>query len=530
MGALGTWDLADELSARPDARRTTTIATVSRVDDDGSVWVRLPGADADTPVNGQTYVDVSPGQTVQATIEGGRCSITGNASSPAVGGGYVRQVIAPVEQKATNALEEAQRAHDAADAAENDAKRAAVAAESAEGSAADAANAATAAQGSASTAAGAASQAQSSAAQANAAASQAQADASTAATAADAAQASAAQARQDADTAKASATRANTAANDALAQLSNVQDVIGTVTWLAEHGTYEPTLDMTVDPDKTYYVRVMPMDGLLCDSSGSVLVTDAGEPIAVASVAHSDGWLYLPVAEPIDAGLPYYYELTVDEAMGHYVASHLALTDAGLWVLKDESAYRLLVSSDGVRVVDPAGHTVTTFGESVTFDSERPQYIGGEDAYIMYYDSDNDGRPDSILIDGENVRVGGAGKRLSEMLAEVGQASADASAALDSATLEITSTHGQLFKNGSESTVLKVAVFPAGGGRLDTIEDVRARFGASAYVEWRWMRNDGAWGTMVTTDPHISMGGMWLTVTPGDVDVKTTFEASLVLP
>lgn len=487
----------------------THLATVTRVED-GITYVRLDGSQVDTPVS--MLVNARQGDRVSVVIQNNVARITGNATSP------------PTDDQT------AKRALIAADAAERDAARAADAAESAEGSASTAADAATAARKSADDAVIDAAAARSAASQAQSGASNASTSAANAAQSASSANASATQAAGDAASAKADATRANTAANDALAQLSNVQDVLGTVTWLAEHGTYEPTPDMTVDSDKTYYVRVMPMDGLLCDSSGNPLVTDAGEPIAVASVAHSDGWLYLPVAEPTDAGLPSYYELTVDEAMAHYVASHLALTDAGLWVLKDETAYRLLVASDGVRVVDPAGHTVTTFGESVAFDSERPQYIGGEDAYIMYYDSDGDGSPDSILIDGENVRVGGEGKRLSEMIAEVGQASADASAALDSATLEITSTHGQLFKNGSESTVLKVAVFPAGGGRLDTIEDVRARFGASAYVEWRWMRNDGAWGTMVTTDPHISMGGMWLTVTPGDVDVKTTFEASLVLP
>ncbi|MBR2838989.1 MAG: hypothetical protein IKE55_09415, partial [Kiritimatiellae bacterium] len=81
------------------------------------------------------------------------------------------------------------------------------------------------------------------------------------------------------------------------------------------------------------------------------------------------------------------------------------------------------------------------------------------------------------------------------------------------------------------STVLQVAVFPNGGGRLDTIAGVRERFGAGAYVEWRWKHDaDGTWGTLATDDPHLSNGGMWLTVTPTDVASKTSFEASLVVP
>ena len=119
---------------------------------------------------------------------------------------------------------------------------------------------------------------------------------------------------------------------------------------------------------------------------------------------------------------------------------------------------------------------------------------------------------------------------------EASAAAADAAqeareTALDGCHLVITSTNGQLFKNGSESTVLQVAVFPNGGDRLDDIDDVRARFGAGAYVEWRWMHeSSGEWGTLVGTDPHLSHGGMWLTVTPQDVATKTTFSASLVVP
>lgn len=114
--------------------------------------------------------------------------------------------------------------------------------------------------------------------------------------------------------------------------------------------------------------------------------------------------------------------------------------------------------------------------------------------------------------------------------ARADEAHAAAEAALDAGTLAITSTHGLLFKNGSESTVLQVAVFPNGGGRLDTMDEVRGRFGAGARIEWRWRHEGGEWGTLLSTDPHISHEGMWLTVSPEDVAAKTSFEASLVIP
>ena len=103
--------------------------------------------------------------------------------------------------------------------------------------------------------------------------------------------------------------------------------------------------------------------------------------------------------------------------------------------------------------------------------------------------------------------------------------------ALDGAFLVLTSTNGQLFKNGTESTILQVAIFPNGGTRCDTIEQVRSRFGSTAYIEWKWMHeSSGEWGTLVSTDSHLSRGGMWLTVSPDDVATKTTFAASLVVP
>ena len=128
--------------------------------------------------------------------------------------------------------------------------------------------------------------------------------------------------------------------------------------------------------------------------------------------------------------------------------------------------------------------------------------------------------------------VVGAGDRIASIAEEAATNALDAVAtALDSAHLVITSTAGQLFKNGAESTILQVAVFLSGGGRCDTLDDVRARFGQSARIEWRWRHDSsGTWGTLVSSDPHISHDGMWLTVTPEDVETKTTFEASLVVP
>ncbi len=172
-----------------------------------------------------------------------------------------------------------------------------------------------------------------------------------------------------------SAAAANKAASGALTQLSVVEDVVGTLTWISEHGTYVLTQDTEVVPGKHYFEKQGDVYNLIINPSGN----------------------------PSTEG---YYELSgVDEAVTNYVATHLALTNEGLWVVNDSGSYKVLLSSEGMKVFDPDGLPVSTFGESIEFSSTRPQHIGGDDAYITFYDSDNDGIPDAINIGGSNVTV-----------------------------------------------------------------------------------------------------------------------------
>ena len=172
-----------------------------------------------------------------------------------------------------------------------------------------------------------------------------------------------------------SAAAANKAANGALTQLSVVEDVVGTLTWISEHGTYVLTQDTEVVPGKHYFEKQGDVYNLIINPSGN----------------------------PSTEG---YYELSgVDEAVTNYVATHLALTNEGLWVVNDNGSYKVLLSSEGMQVFDPDGLPVSTFGESIEFSSTRPQHIGGDDAYITFYDSNNDGVPDAINIGGSNVTV-----------------------------------------------------------------------------------------------------------------------------
>ena len=297
---------------------------------------------------------------------------------------------------------------------------------------------------------------------------------------------------------------ANAAAVGALAGLSTLESVVGTVQWFADHR--RPSADTAVQAGKTYYSY---------DQSTGAM--GAVEPEGTENPAQ-EGW----------------YEL--DSTIQNYVVSHVAETAEGLYVLSLANGWRVLVSSGAVAsypagcyIIDGNGTVQqSTTAAGVDFNPGKSWHIGSDDAYILYTPA-TAGDPASIVIGGSRVQLGSS-KTLAQWEAELEQAVDDAAAALDSATIAITSTNGNLFKNGAESTVLQVAVFPNGGDRLDTIAQVRSRFGAGAYIEWKWKHENGDWGTLPSSDSHLSQGGMWLTVTPVDVESKTSFEASLVVP
>lgn len=210
------------------------------------------------------------------------------------------------------------------------------------------------------------------------------ASAAMASQAANSAQESALAAAAQADIAQNEASLANKYANGALTQLSVVEGVLGTLNWVSEHATYKASQDTEVMPGKLYFTK--------------------------------SGNMYTPVANPTgNPSTSGYYEIdSITEAVSNYVASHLSLTNDGLWVLNDNNSYKILLSSTGMKVYDASGVLVSTFGESIVFGSTRTQVIGGESNYIMF--DPNDG---SITINGSNVKIGNTGKKLSEVLTDI---------------------------------------------------------------------------------------------------------------
>lgn len=424
-------------------------ATVTRVEG-STVWVHIPGGVDETPV--KKTISAKKGDIVQVRISGGSAYLLGNASNPPTD-----------DTQAFKARDTAIEAKGIAERSEQEAKRAKQAADSAE------------------KAAGRAWQ-------------------------------KAGEAEEAADEAKESAATANRAANGALTQLSVVEDVVGTLTWISEHGTYALSEDTEVIPGKHYFEKI--------GDVYNIIVNPSGDP-------SSEG----------------YFELSgIDEAVTNYVSTHLALTNAGLWVVNDNRSYKILLASDGMKVYDAQGNLVATFGESISFSSTRPQYIGGEDAYIIFYDSNNDGVPDAINIGGSKVLIGG-NKKLSDVLtsldistrqtasgAEITVAGQTVSLkdGIDAAVLRIDSSRGTVFKNNQVSTVLTVVVY-IGSDRITNITDLHSRFGQTAHLQWYWQRlGEDTYSIIVASDHKLSNDGFTLTLTPEEVDTKVTFMCELI--
>ena len=374
-------------SMRPSTKTVTGVYVGK--DGEGKAWVRLSGAQASIPVR-RMAVQADVGDTVSVTVGNGRAVVDSNVSNPSASS----TAVVKVERRAVVAQETAVKAVDYA----------------VEASAASAAARASAngAQISAEKAHVAAENAEADAARAHAAADDAMAEAVIAHDAADSAQASANSASND-------AARANTAANDALVQLSNVEGVVDTLGWFASHAT--ATTDEQVDPTKTYYT----FDG----SSYSVVENPSDEDIKTYSKTSDeeidpektyyvmDGDEYVEVDNPDVSHIGDYYELTtnyyeLDATIQNYVASHLALTDDGLFLVMDGSDMRLKIDTNGVYVTDGVGHEVASFTDSgVHFDSTTPQTVGGDNAYIRYYDSNDDGNADSMEISADSITLAG---------------------------------------------------------------------------------------------------------------------------
>lgn len=200
------------------------------------------------------------------------------------------------------------------------------------------------------------------------------------------------QAQISADDAKASAIAANIASNSALTQLSVVEDVASVLTWISEHGTYKSSEDTAVISGKLYFTR----SGTDPDYEYTLITEPTGNP-------HTNN----------------YYEIDTlgDESVSNYISSHLALTNAGLWVVNDNNSYKILLAGGqnaGMHIYDEYGNLVVSYGDTIEFSDSKEFHIGNQNAYIIFNPANNG----SITIGGSNITLGDS-RTLDQVLAEL---------------------------------------------------------------------------------------------------------------
>jgi hypothetical protein len=132
------------------------------------------------------------------------------------------------------------------------------------------------------------------------------------------------------------------------------------------------------------------------------------------------------------------------------------------------------------------------------------------------------------FIDQLNTSVIQSQDFISLVVGQVDDSVEDAMKDATPAVLRIDSSRGTVFKDNQVSTVLSVSIH-YGSQIIENNTALRATFGATAHLQWEWLRMDeDRYGVISADDTRLSNGGFTLTLGPADVDVKVTFRCTLI--
>ena len=226
------------------------------------------------------------------------------------------------------------------------------------------------------------------------AAESAYASAEEAAAAAGWAQSSAESAYQSAQSALADAYSAQESARNAGSGLAEVENIVGTLNWLTQHGSFVLTADEAPQDGKVYYTLDGGNYALTTDTElaehKQYYVLDDGEYVPVTSPDVADIATYYErsemtvnkVTEPKAEDIGTYFESWIGESLQNYIASHLWLDDYGLNLTVDTgSGYRLHEGTVdgshqmGMYILDALGNTVSSFGETVQIGPDAKAHV-----------------------------------------------------------------------------------------------------------------------------------------------------------
>lgn len=347
-------EFANSLKNIPDSKTSPydTQAEVRRVE--GNIaWVHIPGGVDETPV--QLTTNAKKGDIVQVRVSGGRAWLYGNQTSPPTDDTTAKEAqktAAVADEHAVNAVTSAMLAQQFAETAREEAA----------------------------SASSAASQAWTKAGEAETAANQATQALTTVQNNLTETTRLATEAKGAADRAETSAAEAYTSATAAQWQLGMVEDVVGTLEWIATHAIYQLTEDTTVETGKWYYslaATVVPQANL------KVFELQSGRYYLPTTK-----FVYTAVAEPDVADIATYYEydsetgtysltedVAIDEEKTYYTRSQFPYyTVATGSAINPSLTYYTVVASS---VIPAAGSNPSALGyyEIGSYDKTVQNYI-----------------------------------------------------------------------------------------------------------------------------------------------------------
>lgn len=183
----------------------------------------------------------------------------------------------------------------------------------------------------------------------------------------------------------------------------------------------------------------------------------------------------------------------------------------------------------GFKIEDVAIHSI---GKESATSSVRGTYLGkdgqvsfGDSKHFLKYFKDTDGRYKlKVSADAIEFSTGGS----------VEDSINDLKNELDSvkeeivSIISISSSKGSVFKNTNVSTVLSVTIF-RGTQRITNIDELKATYGDSAYLQWKSQEHDGdAYLEIPSIDERISESGFKFKISPNDIDTKGIYTCDLI--
>lgn len=175
-----------------------------------------------------------------------------------------------------------------------------------------------------------------------------------------------------------------------------------------------------------------------------------------------------------------------------------------------------------------AKESVTNTTRGIYLDKNGQISFGDADNYIRYYKASDGTYKLEISADNISIKSGSGGTSLNDALDDLNN-KVEVMKDEISTVLHIESSRGTVFKNDMVATVLSIVIYH-GSKRITDSATMKAAFGSTAYLQWKWQRlDDLSFGILSASDTRFGDNGFTFTLSPEDVDTKVTFMCELIV-